>query len=574
MKAFFPPILTHVFRKGIITKVSVLARVFANISMEGKIVEYINTNTKKIMLAVCLEEKGEKVRLLSPQNREVIISKNRIFHISKERIPLNHPRQHLISILKDEIEKRETLKKKINIFELWEVLCEEGGVYPLKALAELYYPSTPSSSEEAALLRALFEEKVHFKFIGNGFEVQSLKKVQEILSQKKKEEEKKKKIEEAAQWLKCIWKGESVSPPANSKEYIEILKEWCFWQEEAKSAKIAKEILEKAGLNTIEHPFLILVKLGVFSKHENIFLYRLHIPISFSKEVKIVTQALIQQSPSYFKNREDLRDLYTFTIDGPETKDFDDALSLFCEGEHYVVGIHITDLTPFVKFGDVLDEEAKVRGTSIYLPEQRIPMLPESISDQLASLKANETRPAMSFFITLDKEAKIVNYSILPSIVSVDRHFTYDEVDCILAENETFHTLYQLALKFRQRRLEQGGMIIALPELVFSFHSDTVIEIRQRNPEKPARILIAEFMIMANYLAAEFLQKKNIPALYRLQPPPRERIMNGTSKDIFTLYLQRKLLNRSQLDTKPAFHHILGLNKYTSVTSPLRRYLD
>ena len=540
--------------------------------MEGKIVEYIDA--RKVIAAICLEEKKEKVRLLTAQNRETVLNKNRICHISKEKISLKQSREILLSILKEEIEKRNALKNTIDVLGLWELLAPEGGVYSIKTLAEFYFPNTPSSTQEAALFRALFEEKLRFKFKGDGFEVQSPEKVKEILKQKAKEEEKKKKIEEAANWFKAIWTGQMIEPPANSKEYIQLLKEWCFWKEDAKDAKIIKEILEKAGLNTEDHPFLLLVKLGVFSKHENILLHRLRIPIVFSEKVKTAIQILIQQKPSYFHNREDLRDLYTFTIDGPETKDFDDALTLYRDGKKFIIGVHITDLTPFIKPGDILDEEAKERGTSIYLPEKRIPMLPEPISDHLASLKANETRPALSFLIALNENAKILNYRILPSIICVDRHFTYDEVNCLLTQDETFNILYQLALKFRKKRLEQGGMIIALPELVFSFISDNVAEIRQRDPEQPARILVAEFMIMANYLMAKFLEERSIPALYRLQPPPKERIMNGISRDIFTLYLQRKLLNRSQLDTKPAFHYILGLEKYTSVTSPLRRYLD
>ncbi|RKY41060.1 MAG: hypothetical protein DRP81_08750 [Candidatus Omnitrophota bacterium] len=117
-------------------------------------------------------------------------------------------------------------------------------------------------------------------------------------------------------------------------------------------------------------------------------------------------------------------------------------------------------------------------------------------------------------------------------------------------------------------------MIIALPELVFFFSSDNIVDIKLRNPEQPGRILVAEFMILANYLAAMFMEEKGIPGIYRSQLPPRDRVMNGTSQDIFILYLQRRLLSQSQLKTRPAFHHVLGLDKYTSITSPLRRFLD
>jgi exoribonuclease-2 len=180
----------------------------------------------------------------------------------------------------------------------------------------------------------------------------------------------------------------------------------------------------------------------------------------------------------------------------------------------------------------------------------------------------------LSFFITLDENSNILKYELLPSIIKVDRHFSYDEVNNLLDKEQALQTMFELALRFRAWRLDRGGMVISLPELVFSFEEGNLVDIRQQKADQPSRILVAEFMIMANYLAAKFMEEKGIAAIYRSQPPPRGRVMNGISNDIFILYLQRKLLNSSKFDIKPTFHHILGLQGYSSVTSPLRRYLD
>jgi len=540
--------------------------------MEGSIVEYIDA--RRIITGFCLSQKDGKVHLLTSQNREVVLSKTRICLVSKQKYPLDQPREELLSILKKEVEQRENLKKEINVMVLWELLAEDDGCYSPHFLAELYFSSNPSSTQESAIFRALFEENLYFKVKGNKLDVRSREKVDEYLRQKAQQEAREKEIEEAADWLQSLWLGKSISSPAKSKQYIQLLKEWCYWQEEAPQAKITKQILQRAGLNLKDHPFLLLCKLGIFSKHENLLLHRLSIPTMFSEESKLAMQNLLENKPDFSEGREDLTSLYTFTIDGPETKDFDDALSLNKENGNFVVGIHITDLTPFIKKDDVLEKEAQKRGTSLYLPDQRIPMFPEQIANQFASLKKGEIRPALSFFITLNEDAHILNYQILPTIIQVDQHFTYDEVNSLLTKNETLQTLFSLASKFRAKRLEQGGMIIALPELVFFFSSDNIVDIKLRNPEQPGRILVAEFMILANYLAAMFMEKKGIPSIYRSQLPPRDRVMNGTSKDIFILYLQRRLLSQSQLKTRPAFHHVLGLDKYTSITSPLRRFLD
>jgi len=540
--------------------------------MEGSIVEYIDG--RRIITGFCLSQKNGKVHVLTLQNREVVLSKTRICLVSRQKYPLDQPREELLSILKKEVEHREHLKKEIDVMALWELLAEDAGSYSPHFLAELYFSSNPSSTQESAIFRAVFDENLHFKVKGNKLDVRSKEKVDEYLRQKAQQEEREKEIEEAANWLKSLWLGKSISPPAKSKQYIQLLKQWCYWQEEAPQAKITKQILQRAGLNLKDHPFLLLSKLGIFSKHENLLLHRWSIPTTFSEESKLTMQNLLENKPDFSQGRNDLTSLYTFTIDGAETKDFDDALSLDKENGNFVVGVHITDLTPFIKKGDILEKEAKKRGTSLYLPDQRIPMFPEEIANHLASLKKGEIRPALSFFITLDENAHILNYQILPSIIQVNQHLTYEEVNSLLTKEQTFQTLFSLALKARAKRLEQGGMVIALPELVFLFSSDNIVDIKQRDPEQPGRILVAEFMILANYLAAMFMEKKGIPGIYRSQLPPRDRVMNGTSKDIFILYLQRKLLSHSELKTRPAFHHVLGLDKYTSITSPLRRYLD
>ncbi len=584
--------------------------------MEGKIVEYVEK--QRVTTAICLEESINSLRLLTPLNREIGLSKTRIVLVSQERY-LTSNRQGMIKTLKEVVEKRESLKNNVDVLGLWELLSEERGTYNASTLAELCFSGEVTSHKQSAILRALLEEKIHFKLRGHKFEVMSKEYIERLMRQKVKEDERIKKIEEAANWLNAVYLGKDVTPPQKKDEYINILKEWCVFQEEAPQAppprktyspgqaKMAKEILDKAHLST-DNAFRVLVNLGVFSKHENVLLPRYGIRVRFPDEVKSETSLLIKTIPDFLKDREDLTKLYTFTIDGPETRDFDDALSIEEKDGHYRIGVHITDLTPFIPPKSKLDEEARERGTAIYMPDGRIPMFPEEIPDELGSLKKGQIKPTMSFLVDLDSNSNILGYRILPSLIRVDARFTYDEVNELLTkdiypvrnpwlgdrdEKNKFSSistgpnapsefsngvylkkLHQLALQFRQRRLSQGGMVITLPELIISFLPQDTLEVKQRNPEQPSRILVAEFMIMTNYITASFLHENSIPAIYRGQPQPRERIMDGTSQDLFTTYLQRKLLNRPQLDTRPVFHHILGLEKYTAATSPLRRYLD
>lgn len=144
------------------------------------------------------------------------------------------------------------------------------------------------------------------------------------------------------------------------------------------------------------------------------------------------------------------------TIDGQSTLDFDDALSIETVGDHYRLGIHIADVGHFIKKGDVFDEEAFLRGSSIYMPDRKIPMLPPCLAEDLCSLRAEKLRPAISVMVNLSRTADIIDYEIFPSLICVSDQLTYYDVNMIADHEKEIGILVGIAENFRRKRLFQG----------------------------------------------------------------------------------------------------------------------
>jgi len=273
--------------------------------------------------------------------------------------------------------------------------------------------------------------------------------------------------------------------------------------------------------------------------------------------------------------RQDLSGLTIFTIDGTYTADFDDALSFEPDGSGGgTVGVHITDAAAIIAAGGVLDAEARARGTSLYLPDARLSMLPPGLSEDALSLRAGELRPAISCLARLDADGQVIEWRLARSLLAVTRRYTYDEADGLLESDPVLGGLRAIMRAFRAWRRAQGAHFLSLPEIIIWVDENWQVGVRRIDKEGPCREMVAEAAILANWLNARYLAENNLPALYRTQPPPREAIVEGEPGDIFLHFSQRRLLNRVELTLEPGLHGMLGLSSYTHITSPIRRYLD
>ncbi|MFO7557954.1 MAG: ribonuclease catalytic domain-containing protein [Desulfobacterales bacterium] len=542
----------------------------------GNIVEYIES--QKIVCAVVMEIKKQRVRLLSENNREVNLSTNRLTYKCHDRLKLTSGRNKLVESLKETACRRNNLIQKINIKDLWEVLNAEEEWIDLETMTSFCFQEPLTSDHGSAVIRAFFKDRTYFKFNHEKFLPLSEKQVEKMMRQERETERQNKIVRKGSEWLKNVQQNQP--PPALTDEtakYADILKSCFVFGKASPDFTLGKAMLARADLDIGTKLFKILVKSGAWSPDENIELLRCEIPIDFPEDV-LKTADLKAKNPDrdwQQGGRRDLTELTVFTIDGQSTLDYDDALSIEKDGDQYRIGIHIIDVGQFIKKGEPVDQEARNRTTSIYMPDLKIPMIPTVLSEGLCSLKAGEDRPAITVFARMTPFAEIIDVEILPSKINVSRQLSYSEANRIAETDEGIKTLYNLAGHFRSSRIKAGALQISLPEINLYFNDSGKIELTRIDRETPSRLLVSEMMILANQLMAKFLADNHMPAIFRSQPAPKSRILkNDDEGTLFQKCLQRKFLSRLVIGTVPEHHSGLGLPAYVTSTSPIRKYFD
>ncbi len=542
----------------------------------GNIVEFIDR--QKIKCAVVLDVKKMKLRLLTEGNREVNVSAGRLAHKGDTRLDLSMGRDRLVDALKKTATRRKELISDINIEELWDVLNSEQEWIDLPTMTEFCFPDNPDRDHEAAVIRAFFHDRQYFKFNLDGFFPNSEAQVEKLKVQAEENERKNRIVEKGGAWLKSIINSENPAPADEHLETIKILKSHYLYDKESPHYESSRQILAKAGITNTDAVLKLLVKLGVWDEDENLNLLILDIPQEFSREATEQAAELIQfhshHDISIKEERKDFTRLPMITIDGQATLDFDDALSIQTDNGQHIVGIHIADVGHFVKKGDPVDQAAIERVSSIYMPDRKIPMIPPFLAEDLCSLKAGKNRPAISVMARVTPAAEVVDFEIIPSIVKVKHQLTYFDANQLVEEDHGIRTLFELAKKFQQNRLDRGAVQITLPEINVWIDEDGTLNVSKTNRESPGRLLVAELMIMANWLMARYLSSKGIHAIFRTQAGPKERLFRNNEGTLFQNWMQRKHLSRFILSPEPESHSGLGLEAYVTASSPIRKFFD
>ena len=316
--------------------------------------------------------------------------------------------------------------------------------------------------------------------------------------------------------------------------------------------------------------------------------------------------------------RIDLRNKVIFTIDGADTKDIDDAISIEkISDNEYILGVHIADVSYYVKEGSKIDEEAYFRGTSVYLVDRVLPMLPHKLSNGICSLNENEDRFAMSCIMHIDSRGNVTKYDIVPSIIKSRKKMTYDAVNSILENNvvpegyeefeSTLRVMEELSKILRKKMIGRGYIEFESDEAKIIVDDDChPIDIKAR-VQRTGEELIENFMIAANETVASSIFYKNLPGIYRVHDKPNEKRIDEFLKFLslhgYTASGKNKIENPKDLQkilnslenvpeikvlhdmairsqAKAVYsdvnigHFGLGSKCYSHFTSPIRRYPD
>jgi exoribonuclease II len=562
----------------------------------GTIVEFIDS--QRIITAVIVEIKKLRLRLLTEHGREVKISAGRLALIGPERLDAGASRQAMIDALKAAALRRSELTAAVDVQELWEVLYSEQEWIDLTTMAELCFGDEAAGDHRGAVLRAFFKDRTYFKFNPDRFFPHTPTKVEQIRRQQEAQVRHEKLVKSGAEWVRHLVAGGNGQAPEAHDEILTALKDYYLFDKESVHLAMARDILKNAGHSKPDIVFKLMVQLGIWDPDVNLDLLRLDVHTQFPPAVSAEAEALAAGTTasealagealagealageasvgftSKNTGRQDLTDLPIMTIDGAATLDFDDALSIEDLGGRYRVGIHITDVAHHVKPSSPLDREARLRGSTIYMPDDKIPMVPGCLSDDLCSLKAGVLRPAITTLVTLTADAHVIDFEVLPSTIRISDQFTYFDVNQRVESDPGIRALYALAQAFRRQRLDQGAMMISLPEINIWLDEAGDPQVSRVDRESPGRLLVAEMMILGNWLAARFLADRGLAAVFRSQPEPRQRLFNGMEGTFFQNWMQRRHLSRFVLNTSPEPHVGLGLNTYVTATSPIRKYFD
>lgn len=344
------------------------------------------------------------------------------------------------------------------------------------------------------------------------------------------------------------------------------------------------------------------------------------LPMEFPEKVLNQAERVAKEvSPADMEGRKDLRDWQMVTIDGEDAKDLDDAVSLVKEGENYILGVHIADVANYVQENSALDREALKRGTSVYLADRVIPMLPHVLSNGICSLNAGSDRLALSCIIKINPQGAVLDHEIAETVIHVSERMTYTSVKKILEDKDPrereryrelvpmFEQMGELSGILRGRRGKRGSIDFDFPESKLVLDEQGVpLEIRpyERNT---ATKLIEDFMLLANETVAEDYYWQELPFLYRThEQPDSEKIralavfinnfgysmhvgqnevrpkeiqkllgkVEGSLEEALISRLALRSMKQARYTPENTGHFGLAANYYTHFTSPIRRYPD
>ena len=345
-----------------------------------------------------------------------------------------------------------------------------------------------------------------------------------------------------------------------------------------------------------------------------------NIPVEFSPKImRQVENVSNEVSEADMAGRLDLRDWQMVTIDGEDAKDLDDAVSLTKEGDLYCLGVHIADVSNYVQEHSALDVEAEDRGTSVYLVDRVIPMLPHKLSNGICSLNAGENRLALSCIMMIDEKGKVVDHKIAETVIKVDRRMSYTSVKKILADQDEaeraeykelvpmFEMMEHVAAILRKKRMKRGSIDFDFPETkIILDKNGRPVDIKPYERNVATR-MIEDFMLIANETVAQDYFWQEVPFVYRThENPDEEKIkklstfinnfgytlhigsdevhpkelqkllskIEGTEEEPLISRLTLRSMKQAKYTTECTGHFGLATNYYCHFTSPIRRYPD
>lgn len=547
----------------------------------GSVVEYLDG--KELLLGFCLgAEVKSKLPIMNIAGRKESLSTKKVLFSQSTPLSVTSSREDVLGLLAQEVERKEAEASQLDTAELWELIEEEGPEreWHLKELCE-YVFSESSSPFQSVLFRALLKDRYRFQRKGEQFVIKTAEQVAEAIQRELVEAQRDAERAAVKNWLRRVWDGDRTP---YSGEHEEVVREWhdrirntATLGEDSSHYQHVMRFLKELDGRDPHVAFAFMVKLGEWDLDQNIEILANETPIEFSEEVIEQARVASERLSDVLNesDREDFSSWECHSIDDPDTTEIDDALGWRPWEQGYELAIHIADASSMLLPSfEALEREIRYRATSVYLPDLKVRMVPESLSDDVMSLRAGVLRPAFTFVAQLDSQGRLVSSRILSSKIVVKERLTYQQADEWASQGVPYWSeLAEIAEKLKAQREANGAVNLPFLRMNVELQGKKITLVPDERDSASQRI-VSEAMILANRIAAEYLHNNGLPAIYRTQKAPDPPIEARAEWKPHHLFEARRSFSRSGQGFEPGFHSGLGLNHYVQATSPIRRYRD
>jgi len=522
------------------------------VKFTGTIIEYLDQG--RLKAALVTREQERHLAVIDSAGHERLVPRDLVLMRHPER---RADRENVADALAELEHERAELAAELDLELLWQVAQEQSRSFSAVELAELFF-GRRSNAAASVMLEALLNDRTYFVRRHMDFVPRTPDQVERLRIQNDRIRARSVDSRKIQKHLRDVLNGAEKPPADEASALIEELSRYL--KNPFTRSRDMTQMLAQAApdVDPAEAAFEILERLGA----------PLGVPrFAFIAGLKDeFSDAVMKEASEAVPGPRAISDGgFAVTVDDEDTVEVDDALSCEALADGGMrVRVHIALVADFVAKGGAMDQEAASRATTVYLPETTIRMLPDPISCRAASLIAGEDRPVMTTDVRLSADGELLDASIYPARIPIMRRLDYDRVDRILESgtdgDDTAATVARLsaaAIQLRQRRRTAGAVLVQRREAKVRVRGDDV-EITVLDNASRGRTLVAEFMVLSNFVAARYAAANRIPIIYRVQPQ-----LGGDMASM-----------RPRLSLHPEYHAGIGLDFYAQLSSPIRRYAD
>ncbi len=522
----------------------------------------------RLMAGVCLSLRGGKVRFTTARKETVNTPVENVLLRTGETAGDWTGAAEWMARAEEESEG-------IDLQDAWELVRDDLEIWTVDGLADLYFGGDVTPDQRAALLVHL-EQNLYFEAErrGGGYRALSGEEVQARQAAAGRQAARAAEKARFQHWFEEY--GEE--SPESLGGWVDRLKDYVLHGE--KSAHVGWVERMAGGRMDARFVFNRLVRHGVWGPDEHLDLIRAEVPVEFPAVVSEAADALRLAPLLDDGRRRDLSDLAVYAVDDATTTDMDDGVSVLIRADGTMqVGVHITDVAGLIPLDSETDREAAARVSSLYFPDRKIPMFPETVSSNLGSLRPGARRLALSQLFEVSADGTVEDVDIVPSIIRCREKLSYEAVDGILEDSShslhnDFSALHTVAEWHCIERLQNGAIDVEHPNRRIGITPDGEIEFSMQDGRSPANLLVSEMMVMANVAVARFCRDLNIPVVYRIQTAPDLADFSDVENEVLRRYSVLRRMRRASMSVTPDLHGGLGVEAYCQTSSPLRRYTD